>query len=89
MVGEKGEVNVCGNERVYAMLCFYNDDPDSMRRYRVCNQASSMIAAIWEFDNDLREIWKHGEDEDQLVLVEDVRSMLWDKLNQYEVNLYE
>ncbi len=80
---------MCDDERVSAMLCFYFDDPDSMRRYRVCNQAEEMLLAIRSFDDNLRSVWKYGSDEDQLMTVEEVRNMLWEMLNQYDVGLGE
>ncbi len=33
-------------------LHFYYDDPDSMRRYRECNQAADVKLALWNFIND-------------------------------------
>ena len=39
-------------ELVYATLHFYHDDPDSMRRYRECNQAADVKLALWNFLHD-------------------------------------
>jgi hypothetical protein len=39
---------------------FYTDDPDSMRRFRLCNQAEGMKLVLWEFDQWLRGETKYG-----------------------------
>ena len=62
---------------VYATLHFYYNDPDSMRRFRECNQAADVKLAIWEFDQKLRTRWRYGEEDQQTMLVKDVRSMMW------------
>jgi hypothetical protein len=40
---------------------FYTDDPDSMRRFRLCNQAEDMKLALWEYDNWLRNHIKYSD----------------------------
>ena len=74
---------------VYATLHFYHDDPDSMRRYRVCNQAEDALMALREFDNELRRRWKYGEEAAQMMTVEQARGLLWASLNRYDINLDE
>ena len=51
-------------EPVYATLHFYHDDPDSMRRYRECNQAGEVRDAVGEYAQWLHAKVKYGGDED-------------------------
>ena len=76
-------------EPVYATLHFYYDDPESMRRFKLCNQAGDMALAIWSLDNDLRNKWKHGKASDQMMTIVQVRAMLWDNLDSYGIDLGE
>ena len=41
------------DERVSVMFCFYHDDPESMRRYRIMNQAEDVRLALWDFINGI------------------------------------
>ena len=49
---------------VYATLHFYYDDPDSMRRYKRCNDAEMVCIALSEYDNWLRSRIKYDEREE-------------------------
>ena len=71
---------------VYATLHFYYDDPDSMRRFRECNQAADVKCAIRQFDQWLRDQVKHYDREDVETLQE-VRDQLWRAFGEYGVNL--
>ena len=51
-------------ELVYATLHFYHDDPESMRRFRECNQAADVKAALREYDRWLRDQVKYHERDD-------------------------
>ncbi|RKZ05684.1 hypothetical protein DRQ25_15620 [Candidatus Fermentibacteria bacterium] len=74
-------------EPVYATLHFYYDNPESMRRFRACNQALDMRDALRDFDNELRRRWKYGEEGEQVMLVEQVRGLLWGTLKRHGVHL--
>jgi hypothetical protein len=76
-------------EPVYATMHFYYNDEDSMSRYRACNQALDVRAALREFDNALRSIEKYGGDEKQIIPVTKVRAMLYGELKYYGINLDE
>jgi ATP sulfurylase len=76
-----------GIEPVYASLHFYYDDPDSMRRFRECNQAADVKLALWAFDTELRRRWKYGKESEQGMTVAEVRSLLWETLNERGINL--
>ena len=75
------------DERVYATLHFYHDDPDSKRRFKECNQAADVLCALMEFDEDLRRRWKYGDDGVQMMTVEQVRGLLFATLNRYDIPL--
>ena len=47
-------------EPVYATLHFYYNDPDSMRRFRLCNQAEDLKLVLWGLDRWLRCETKYG-----------------------------
>jgi len=47
-------------EPVYATLHFYYSDPDSMARYKACNEALDVLRAVEDFERWLRE----NEDDD-------------------------
>ena len=49
---------------VYATLHFYYDDPDSMRRYKRCNDAETVCIALSEYDNWLRNRIKYDNREE-------------------------
>ena len=74
---------------VYATLHFYYDDPDSMKRFELCNQAKDFKDAIRDFDTELRRRWKYGEKGVQMMTVEQARGLLWASLNRYDINLDE
>ena len=74
-------------EPVYATLHFYYDNPESMRRFRACNQAEDVRSAIREYDNELRRRWKYGDRGVQMMTVEQARGLLWASLKRYGVNL--
>ena len=68
-------------------LHFYYDNPSSMRRYRECNQAADVKLALWEFDQELRRRYKYGEEGEQMMLVDQVRGMLWKMLHDHGIDL--
>jgi len=68
---------------------FYIDDPEGERRLRECLNAPRVRSALWRFDQDLRSRWKYGEDSEQMMTVEQVRELLWEILNENNVDLEE
>jgi hypothetical protein len=73
-------------ELVYATLHFYYDDPDSMRRFRECNQAADVKSALWKYDRWLRDQLKYHERDDWEGL-QVARDRLWIALGEHGVNL--
>lgn len=72
---------------VYATLHFYYDDPDSMRRMRECMDAPKVKAALWSFDQNLRNRWKYGDEDKQTMSIEEVRDLLYCILGDHFVDL--
>ena len=52
------------------------------------NQCVSVKSAIQDFDNWLRGIVKHGEEEDQKMDLEKVREKLYEFFNDNNVNIW-
>ena len=75
------------SSQVYGALYFYYDDPDSMKRFELCNQAEAFKDAIRSFDDELRRRWKYGEEAAQMMTVEQVRGLLFATLNRYDLYL--
>ena len=46
-------------EPVYATHHFYANDPDSMRRYKIHNDAETVLSAVWAFAEWLRQQIKY------------------------------
>ena len=61
--------------------------PEGERRLRECLDAPDVKGALSEFDNELRRRWKYGEDEAQMMTVEQVRGLLWATLKRWKVDL--
>jgi hypothetical protein len=82
-------------EPVYATLHFYYNDPDSMRRFRLCNQAEDTRLALWEYDNKLRAFVKHGvensiyADQEPEEVIRMVRELFHSYLGDYGIDLTE
>lgn len=68
---------------VYATLHFYYGDPDSMRRYRLCNNAEYMMIALYELDRWLRNEIKYNDKEE----LSAARDQLMDLCDEYEIDL--
>ena len=84
-------------EPVYATLHFYHNDPDSMRRFRLCNQAEGMKLVLWELDQWLRNKIKYNDadlperqvSEEGLVLLQIVRDQLNDQCEDYGIDIWD
>jgi hypothetical protein len=74
------------HEPVYATLHFYYDDPDSMRRFRECNQAADVKSALWKYDRWLRDQLKYHERDDREGL-QVARDRLWIVFGEHGINL--
>ena len=72
-------------EQVYATLYFYADDPDSMRRFRLCNKAEDVMIVLFSLDQWLRHEIKYNDREELQV----ARDKLWGLCNEYEVDPLE
>ena len=75
-------------EPVYATLHFYFDDPYSMFRFKMCNQAQSVRNVLFDFDEWLRSQVKYAEREDSDTLQE-VRDKLWELFDDEGIDLWE
>ena len=84
-------------EPVYATLHFYHNDADSMRRFRLCNQAEGMKLVLWELDQWLRNKIKYNDadlperqvSEEGLVLLQIVRDQLNDQCEDYGIDIWD
>jgi hypothetical protein len=78
-------------EPVYATLHFYYDNPDSMRRFKLCNEAETVRLALWDFKEWLHSEFKWGEDEHHLRsdILEEVYQKLYQVFDGYGLNLDE
>jgi hypothetical protein len=84
-------------EPVYATLHFYYNDPDSMRRFRLCNQAEDLKLAMFEFDWWLRNRIKYNDSaideqrisEDGIEWLQIARDQLWKRCADYGIDLTE
>ena len=72
-------------EPVYATLHFYYSDPDSMRRYNLCNKAEDLKGILFEYDQWLRAEIKYHEKEE----LQPARDGFWEICNAYEVDPWE
>lgn len=71
-------------------LEFNLDDPDDASHYNQVVRARALSVAIWEFDQVLRLSVRYSEEgtpDNVIDTYEKVRSLLWEKLEEYNVNV--
>ncbi len=66
-----------------AILEFDLNNEDDLERYNLCNNASKMNLAIFEFDQKLRSMCKHTDNEEACK----IRELLYLYLNEYNITL--
>jgi hypothetical protein len=66
-----------------AIIEFDLDNPDDVESYNLCNNASNMHSAIWGFDQKLRSMCKHTDNESAC----EIRNLLYQYLNEYNIQL--
>jgi hypothetical protein len=65
------------------ILEFDLDNPDDLESYNLCNNASNMHYCLFQFDQKLRGMCKH-EDNEQAC---EIRELLYEYLNEYNISL--
>jgi lactam utilization protein B len=66
-----------------AIIEFDLNDTDDLQSYNLCNNASSMFTCLWEFDQKLRSICKHTDNEAAC----EIRELLYEYLNEHNIKL--
>ena len=77
-------------EPVYATLHFYYGDDDSMRRFRLCNEAEDVRLAIWVFNQWLWDEIKYEDDDSvRREILEEVRTQLLNVFEERGLDIHE
>lgn len=66
-----------------AILEFDLNNEDDLESYNLCNNASKMHSVLWEFDQKLRSMCKHTDNEPSC----EIRELLYEYLNEYNIQL--
>jgi len=66
-----------------AILEFDLDNENDLDSYNLCNNASKMNLAIFNFDQNLRNMCKHSDNEEACK----IRELLYQYLNDYNISL--
>jgi hypothetical protein len=66
-----------------AIIEFDLNDPDDLESYTLCNNASKMHSVLWDFDQKLRSMCKHSDDEAAC----NIRELFYEYLNEYNIKL--
>ncbi len=66
-----------------AILEFDLDNPDDLQSYKLCNNAANMHSCLFDFDQNLRSMCKHTDNEQAC----EIRELLYEYLNQYNISL--
>jgi hypothetical protein len=66
-----------------AILEFDLDNPDDLESYTLCNNASNMYSCLNDFDQKLRSICKHSDDEAAC----NIRELFYEYLNEHNIKL--
>jgi hypothetical protein len=65
------------------ILEFDLDKPDDLQSYNLCNNAANMHSCLFDFDQKLRSMCKHTDNEEACK----IRDLLYEYLNQYNISL--
>jgi hypothetical protein len=66
-----------------AIIEFDLNDTDDLQSYNLCNNASSMFTCLWEFDQKLRSMCKHTDNDEACK----IRELLHQYLSEFNINL--
>ena len=66
-----------------AILEFNLDNEDDLNSYNLCNNASKMHHLLWEFDQKLRGMCKHSDDQAAC----NIRELFYEYLNEHNITL--
>jgi len=66
-----------------AILEFDLDNPDDLESYNLCNNAANMHSCLHDFDQKLRGMCKHSDDEAAC----NIRELFYEYLNEYNIKL--
>lgn len=66
-----------------AILEFNLDNEEDLLSYNLCNNASNLHSCLWEFNNKLRVMCRHSDNEEACK----IREMFIEYLNNYKIQL--
>jgi hypothetical protein len=66
-----------------AIIEFDLNDQDDLMSYNLCNNASNMHSCLHEFDQKLRSMCKHTDNEASC----EIRELLYEYLSEYNIRL--
>jgi hypothetical protein len=66
-----------------ATIEFDLNDTDDLQSYNLCNNASNMHCCLHEFDQKLRSMCKHTDNEEACK----IRELLYEYLNEHNIKL--
>lgn len=66
-----------------ATIEFNLNDEDDLNSYNLCNNAAKMNLVLWNFDQKLRSMCKHSDNESAC----EIRELLYEYLNEYNIQL--
>ena len=66
-----------------AILEFDLDNPDDLESYTLCNNAANMHSCLHDFDQKLRSMCEHTDNEEAC----EIRELLYEYLNEYNIKL--
>ena len=63
--------------------------PEDKHEWDNAVKADAMYAALWDFSQELRTMWKYQEyqTEDEYALVDSIRDKFYEILNEHNINL--
>lgn len=63
--------------------------PDEKHEWDNAVKADDMYAALWDFSQELRTMWKYQEykSEEEYTIVESIRDKFYEILNEHSINL--
>jgi len=69
-------------------IIFNLDDPDERETHERMLKADDFMLAIYDFDQYLRKIVKYGDEKSQILNAEEVRTKLWEIINERDLGKF-
>lgn len=66
-----------------ATIEFDLNDTDDLQSYNLCNNAANMFTCLWQFDQKLRGMCKHTDNDSAC----EIRELLYEYLTEYNIKL--